>query len=145
MGSTFTSLHYHIVFATKHRAPWINAKWRLRFHEYLGGTVKGLHGIPQGIGGIEDHVHLLIGLNASRCLSDFMREFKKSTSAWVRQEIGLRKFAWQEGYGAFTVSCTAREQVKQYIANQQEHHRTRSYTEEFAWLLKRAGLECDPK
>ena len=73
-------------------------------HEYLGGTVNGLKGFSQGVGGTADHVHLLVGLKSTHCLSDFMRELKKSSSSWAHKEIGLAKFAWQEGYGAFTVS-----------------------------------------
>lgn len=100
MGSTFISLHYHLVFSTKFRQPLITARWRERLHEYLGGTVNGLKGFSQGVGGTDDHVHLLVGLKSTHCLADFMRELKKSTSAWVHDEIGLAKFAWQEGYGA---------------------------------------------
>ncbi len=97
------------------------------------------------MGGTEDHVHLLIGLKATHCLADFMRELKKSSSAWVHNEIGLANFAWQEGYGAFTVSPPARGGVKQYIANQAEHHRRRTFREELVDLLKQAGVEYDDK
>jgi len=108
MPSTFLSLHYHIVFSTKGRVPTIDAAWRPRLHEYLGGTVNGLSGFAQGVGGVADHVHLLVGLKSTHCLADFMRELKKSSSSWVHDEIGAKKFAWQEGYSAFTVSPTAR-------------------------------------
>jgi len=145
MSSTFISLHYHIVFSTKHREPMIDAVWRERLHEYLGGTVNGLKAFSQGVGGTEDHVHLLTGLKATHCLADFMRELKKSSSAWVHNEIGLANFAWQEGYGAFTVSPPARGGVKQYIANQAEHHRRRTFREELVELLEQAGVEYDDK
>ena len=117
MPSTFLALHYHIVFSTKDRAPWLDAAWRGRLHEYLGGTVHGLGGFAQGVGGVADHVHLLVGLKATHCLADFMRELKKASSVWVHEEIKLGAFAWQEGYGAFTVSPTARANVRRYIAN----------------------------
>ena len=145
MSSTFISLHYHIVFSTKHRKPLIDPTWRNRLHEYLGGTVSGLNGISQGVGGTEDHVHLLLGLRSTHCLADFMRELKKATSAWVHQELGLRHFAWQEGYGAFTVSPPACDGVKQYIANQEEHHRKQTFHDEFVELLKRSGIPYDPQ
>ena len=74
MGSTFLSLHYHIVFATKERRPFIRDSWRAEMHEYLGGTVRGLGGIPEAVGGVADHVHLLVGLRATLCLADFMQE-----------------------------------------------------------------------
>ncbi len=101
------SLHSHIVFATKRRQNWIASSWRPRFYEYLGGTIRGLGATSQGIGGIEDHLHLLIGFKATHQLSDFMRELKKASSIWIHEEIGIAQFAWQEGYGAFSVSPTA--------------------------------------
>jgi len=145
MSSTYLSLHYHLVFSTKNREPFIAAAWRARLHEYLGGTVAGLGGFPQGVGGVDDHVHLLVGLKAAHALGDFMRELKKASSVWVHEEIGLAQFAWQEGYAAFTVSATARVAVRQYIANQEEHHRTKSFREELVEMLERAGIEYDPR
>ena len=145
MGSTFISLHYHIIFSTKPRQPLIAKSWRDRLHEYLGGTVNGLKGFSQGVGGTDDHVHLLVGLKSTHCLADFMRELKKSVSTWAHNEISLAQFAWQEGYGAFTVSPTARSGVKRYIANQEEHHRRLSFVEELANLLAQADVDYDPK
>jgi len=143
--STYLSLHYHIVFSTKNRERLIAPEWRDRFHEYLGGGVKGLDGFPQGVGGTNDHVHLLVGLKATHRLSDFMRELKKSSSNWVRDTINQRHFAWQEGYAAFSVSATARKSIQDYISNQEEHHRVKSFREELVAFLKKAGVEYDPK
>ncbi|HTI51536.1 MAG TPA: IS200/IS605 family transposase [Planctomycetaceae bacterium] len=145
MSSTFLSLHYHLVFSTKYRQPLIEAEWSTRLHEYLGGTVAGLDGIPQGIGGISDHVHLLVGLTATHRLSDFVRELKKASSIWTKDEIGVSNFAWQEGYAAFTVSAPAREGVRKYIANQAEHHRRVPFRDELIKLLERAQLEFDER
>ena len=92
-----------------------------------------------------DHVHLLVGLKATHRLADFMRELKKASSVWVHQEIGEKGFAWQEGYGAFTVSPNARDHVRAYIAGQEEHHRVRTFREELVELLERAGVEYEPK
>ena len=125
--------------------PLIADSWAARLHEYLGGTVKSLEGFPQGVGGIEDHVHLLVGLKPTHCISDFMRELKKSSSLWVHEEIGVREFQWQEGFGVFSVSATARSQVKSYIANQREHHSAKSFREELIEMLEKAGVEYDPK
>jgi REP element-mobilizing transposase RayT len=116
MPSTHTSLHYHLIFGTKNREPLIVSAWRSRLHELVGGVVRGLDGVPQGIGGTADHVHLLVGLKPTHCLSDFMRDLKKSSSTWVAQEMGARSFRWQEGYAAFSVSPSARESVRKYIA-----------------------------
>jgi putative transposase len=145
MGSTFLSLHYHIVFSTKNREPLIDSSWRSDLHEYLGGTVRGLGGQPEGVGGVADHVHLLVGLRATHCLADFMRELKKASSIWVQDKIQLPEFYWQEGYSAFTVSATACPDVKRYIAHQEEHHRKISYKDELVAMLQRAGIEYDPK
>jgi putative transposase len=82
-----------------------------------------------------------VGLKSTHCLSDIMRELKKASSIWVHDVIGFRDFAWQEGYGAFTVSPGAREGVIHYIARQKEHHRVRSFREEFIEMLEKAGLE----
>lgn len=145
MSSTYTSLHYHLVFSTKHRQASITDSWRNRLHSYLGGAVRGLEGFPQGVGGVEDHVHLLVGLTPNHRLADFLRELKKSSSKWVHDETGSRDFAWQEGYAAFSVSPPARIDVAHYIANQVEHHRQRSFRDELIELLQRAGVEYDPK
>jgi REP element-mobilizing transposase RayT len=143
MSSTYLSLHYHIVFGTKDRRQLIRPEWQSRFHDYLGGTIRGLGGITQAVGGATDHVHLLIGIKATHCLADVMRELKKASSFWVHDEIGDRAFAWQEGYAAFTVSATARASVRTYIENQPEHHRQKSFREELLELLQRAEVAFD--
>jgi REP element-mobilizing transposase RayT len=145
MASTYLSLQYHLVFSTKNREAFVAPEWRTRLHDYLGGTVRGLGGFPEGVGGVADHVHLLIGLKATHCLADFMRELKKASSLWVHDEMRLRTFAWQEGYAAFTVSATARNAVRNYIANQDEHHRTKSFREELLEMLNKSGIEYDPR
>jgi REP element-mobilizing transposase RayT len=145
MSSTYLSLHYHIVFSTKDRQPIIASLWRDRLHEYLGGTVHGLGGVPEAVGGVDDHVHLLVGLRATHTFSDFVRELKKAGTGWVRDEIREPAFAWQEGYGAFTVSPTARKTVTGYIQNQAVHHGRQSFQEEFVQLLDKAEIEYDPK
>lgn len=145
MGSTYLSLHYHLVFGTKNREPTIHAQWRSRLHEYLGGTLHGLGSIPLEIGGIADHVHCLITLKATHTLADVMRELKKASSTWIHQEIGSPAFAWQEGYAAFTISATSSKAVRQYIAEQAEHHRKRSFREEVQEMLTKAGVQFDPR
>jgi hypothetical protein len=119
--------------------------WRSRLHDYLGGTVRGLGGFTEGVGGVADHVHLLVSLKATHCLADVMRELKKRSSAWVHQEIGFAAFAWQEGYGAFSVSATSRETVREYIVNQAAHHLLTPFREELTVILKTCGVEYDPK
>jgi REP element-mobilizing transposase RayT len=145
VASTYLSLYYHLVFGTKNREPLIAPQWRCRLHEYLGGTISGLGGFSQGIGGVADHVHLFVGLKATHCLADFLRELKKASSAWVHEKIGLPSFAWQEGYAAFTVSATVRGAVRSYIADQEEHHRLKPFREELVEMLHKAEIEFDTK
>ena len=145
MPSTHTCLLYHLIFATKDRAPLIAPRWRDRLHEYLGGTVRGLGGTPQGIGGVADHVHLLVGLKPTHCLSDFMRELKKASSVWASESEQVPAFAWQEGYAAFTVSASARAAVQLYIAGQEDHHHRRTFREELIEFLEKSGVEYEER
>jgi putative transposase len=144
MGSTFHSLHYHLVFSTKERRPWIAPEWRPLLHQYLGGTVRGLEGLPLEIGGIEDHVHLLIGLKPTNTIADFVRELKKTSSVWAAREHAS-SFAWQEGYSIFTVSRSQINVVREYIRNQEAHHQKQDFREELITLLKKHGIEFDPQ
>jgi REP element-mobilizing transposase RayT len=144
MGSTYYSLHYHWICSTKERRPFIQAEWRARLFEYIGGTVRGLEGLALKVGGVEDHVHALIGLKPTHCISDFTRELKKASSVWA---AGLweRQFQWQDGYSIFGVSASRMEAVDHYIGRQIEHHRKRSFVEELRELLVRHGVEYDAK
>ena len=143
--STYHSLNYHITFSTKNRTPWIKSDWIERLHAYIGGTVNNLDGKALKIGGVEDHVHLLVGLKPIHRISDFMRELKKSASKWVHETIEYPPFEWQDGYAVFSVSPTGRESVAKYIENQKEHHRKMSFREELIFMLRKAGIEFDPK
>ena len=145
MPSTHLSLHYHLVFSTKDRTSLIVPAWRERLHAFLGGIVNQLDGIPTAIGGVADHVHLLIGLRATHCLADVLREIKWVSSGWVHDEIGERTFQWQEGYGAFTVSAPQCGAVRDYIARQEEHHRARTFQEEYLDFLRRGTVEYDDR
>ncbi|TWT81137.1 Transposase IS200 like protein [Planctomycetes bacterium CA13] len=143
--STFHCLNYHVTFSTKHRTPWIKQNRIDRLHAYLGGTVNELDGRALKIAGVEDHIHLLIGLKPVHKIADFMRELKKSTSKWVHEEITFPPFQWQEGYAIFSVSPTVCPSVAKYIANQYKHHRKRSYREELIQMLEVAGIKYNPK
>ena len=145
MPSTHLSLHYHLVFGTKDRIPRIHPDWRDRLHAYMGGVVHKLGGFPNAVGGIADHVHLLVGLPATVALSDVMRDLKSFSSKWVREETGDGKFTWQEGYGAFTVSPSQCQTIAAYIRNQEEHHRARTFQDEYRQLLKKCGVEYDER
>jgi REP element-mobilizing transposase RayT len=144
MGSTYYSLHYHWICGTKERRPFIKQNWRSQFHQYLGGTIRGLAGVPLKIGGVEDHTHALIGLKPIHCISDFVREFKKASSIWASEQHEA-DFSWQEGYTIFAVSNSVMSKVSAYIENQEEHHRKHSFVEELKALLERHGIKYDPK
>jgi putative transposase len=145
MPSTHLSLHYHVVFSTKDRTRIIRPEWIDRLHGYVGGILADLKGVAETVGGVDDHIHVLIGLRATHCLADVVRELKAGSSRWVHSEIGDQLFAWQEGYDAFTVSPTHREAVQHYIARQAEHHLKRSYQEEYLEFLRLGGVEYDER
>jgi len=144
MGSTFFSLHYHIVFSTKERTPFIQLDWRPRVHSYLGGIIRGMNGVAEIVGGVADHVHMLVSLRPVHCVADVLRDMKKDSSSWVKENFEPR-FAWQEGYAAFTVSPSAIGPVRKYIANQEEHHLKQSFVDELRELLARHGVEYEEK
>jgi REP element-mobilizing transposase RayT len=103
-----------------------------------------LAGVPLKIGGVQDHVHALIGLKPTHCISDFVRELKKATSVWASTHHEPQ-FEWQEGYSIFAVSVSTMEAVSRYIERQEEHHRKRSFVEELKELLEKHGVQYDPK
>jgi REP element-mobilizing transposase RayT len=144
MGSTYLSLHYHLIFSTKNREPFIHTRWRGDLHQYLGGTVRGLRGEPRSVGGVGDHVHLLVSLDANHRIKDFLRELKKASSVWAARHH-CPEFAWQEGYAAFTVSASRRPNVRRYIENRESHHKKVTFIEELRFLLEKHGVDYDPK
>lgn len=144
MPSSHICLNVHIVFSTKDRLPQIKLDWQERLHAYLGGIVKGLEAMPLAIGGISDHVHLLVSLKSKHRLDDFLRELKANSSGWVHKEL-TKNFQWQVGYGAFSVSPNSIGGVKKYILNQAKHHQGKSFEEEYLELLKTSGVEYDER
>ncbi len=121
MPQSFGSLHCHIVFSTKHRLPQIKPEFQGRLFEYIGGILRN-HSSPLiAAGGVPDHVHLLVSLGRTMSVADAVRVIKSNSSAWVHDELKLRDFQWQVGYGAFAVSYSNIDPVKLYLANQEEH------------------------
>ncbi|MEM7010540.1 MAG: IS200/IS605 family transposase [Verrucomicrobiota bacterium] len=142
MGS-FTRLTYHIVFATKYRKPTIREEIQGRLNEYMGGTLRGKKGHLIEIGGVEDHVHLLAGLSPVLAVSDVIRALKANSSKWITENRLVDGFEWQKGYGAFSVSYDRVEPIRKYIRNQKEHHKTRTFQEEYIGFLQRHGIEFE--
>ncbi|MCE9560689.1 MAG: IS200/IS605 family transposase [Planctomycetes bacterium] len=146
MPQTYTCLHYHLVFSTKHRLPRITPEIQPRLWEYLGGVIRGLGGKPIQVGGVEDHVHLLVTLRQEAALKDVLRDLKSGSSGWVHDIFpNVTDFWWQSGYGAFTVSHSNIEAVKTYIQNQARHHNKQSFQDELRELFRKHGIEFDEK
>jgi putative transposase len=144
MAHTYTSLLVHVIFSTSGRAPLLTDATRLDVHAYLGGILRELDAIPVTIGGTADHVHLLTRLPANLALADCMRIVKTNSSRWVKERWAQqRKFTWQGGYGAFSVSESRRAAVIRYIRDQAQHHQRISFQNEFLTLLKNHRVEFD--
>ena len=145
MPSTHLSLHYHLVFSTKNREPWLSPTDRKRVHEYIGGILRNMDGNAHAVGGTADHIHIAAGLRATHCLSDVMRAVKSESSRWIHEELRLAGFAWQEGYGAFTFAAPDLEAVRAYVLNQEEHHRVKTFQEEYVAMLKRGMVAYEER
>lgn len=137
-----TNLLYHIVFGTKGRQRLINDEFRPRFLQYIGGTFRGLGGIPIEINGMEEHVHVLGKIKPVIALADLVRDLKSNTTKWAKQN-GVPEFAWQRRYGAFTVSESQVQIVRKYIRDQQEHHRKFDFRRELETMLRANGIVID--
>jgi REP element-mobilizing transposase RayT len=146
MANTFTSLHYHIVFSTKNRDPFLAPPIRLRLFPYLAGIARD-HGVRAvEIGGIEDHVHLQLAVPSSMPLSRAVQLLKGGSSHWLKEAFPtLAAFSWQDGYGAFTVSKSQLDVVRRYIQAQEDHHRAQSFGEEYRSFLVRHGISFDER
>ncbi len=140
MGKNFYQLRYHAVFATKHRNPWITEDIQEPVHRYVRGVVEQLDGVLFGIGGMQDHLHLLVGLKPSLAPAKLIKDVKGASSRWISATFD-RGFGWQAGYGIFTVSHSRTAAVRRYIDRQEEHHREKSFDQEFEWLLQTHGLD----
>jgi REP element-mobilizing transposase RayT len=146
MSSSFCNLLYHIVFSTKDREPWMAASIRSRIHEYLGGAIRGEGGVALIVNGTADHVHILARLRQDKAVSKLVGEIKANSSGWISRTFSdATGFAWQEGYGAFTVSESQVPRVRRYIERQEEHHRTVSFLEEFKVILRAHDLRFDER
>lgn len=146
VSSSYCNLLYHIVFATKGREPWLTVASRPRVHQYLGGAIRDERGIAMIVNGTGDHVHILAKLRQDKAISKLVGELKANSSGWISRTFeGATGFAWQEGYGAFTVSESQLSKVHGYIERQEEHHRRISFLEELKVLLKAHGLPFDER
>ena len=146
MPGTFSQIYLQIVFAVSNRDCLIKPEWEERLYKYITGVVQNKEQKMLVINGMPDHIHFLIGMKPSGCLSDIVREVKKASSDFIKQEkFTPFKFSWQEGYGAFSYSHSHLDRIISYINNQKEHHKKTSFKEEYVDFLRKFNVEFDEK
>ena len=144
--STYTQLLYHVVFATKGRQRVLQEPRRDQLFKYIWGIVKNLNSVLYRIGGVEDHVHIFVGLHPTLSVADFVKTIKVASSKWIKDQALFPQFSgWQDGYAALTCSLSEKETIIEYIKNQVEHHRAKDFLEEYRECLKRAGIKLDER
>lgn len=142
MADTFSQIYIQVVFAVKGRHSLISDSWEEELFKYITGIVSNKGQKMLVINGMPDHIHFLIGMKPSCCLSDLVREIKKSSNEWVNGKISSKtKFQWQEGYGAFSYSHSSLNNVIAYIQNQKGHHQKRTFKEEYQEFLTKFQIE----
>jgi putative transposase len=147
MAQSLSNVLVHIVFSTKERKPFLrDLDIRNQMFDQLGGTSKTLNCQSIIVGGVEDHIHMLARQSRTIALSDWVKELKRVTSIWIKESSSkYESFAWQSGYGAFSVSQSQSKRVIKYIQEQESHHQTRDFKTEFRELLERHGIEYDER
>jgi len=146
MTHSYRVHYFHIVWSTKNRVPWITSEVQKRLYSYLVGIIRNHKGKLIEIGGMPDHVHMLIELSNLDKFSYFIRDLKACSSLWIHQTFPqLKDFAWQEGYGSFSVSFSAVDTVKNYILNQELHHTNQSFDQEYLKLLQVHNIQYDER
>ena len=146
MPGTYSQIYIQIVFAVKGRENLISAKWKDELHKYIAGIIKGKNQKPIIVNGMPDHIHVFVGLKPSMKISDLVRDIKNNSTNFINANKFVRgKFFWQEGYGAFSYSHSQINDVYHYIARQEEHHKKKSFREEYLNFLKKYEIEYDEK
>jgi REP element-mobilizing transposase RayT len=146
MANTYTQIHVHFVFSVKYRGGVIGSSWKEELYKYISGIIKANNHKLLAINGMPDHIHILIGMRPTQSISDLMQDIKGSSSKWINEKKFLKsKFEWQEGYGAFSYSKSQVNNVIDYIKNQEIHHKTKSFKEEYVEFLKIFEIDFDEK
>ncbi|MEA5140621.1 IS200/IS605 family transposase [Arcicella rigui] len=146
MGQSLVKNYIHIVFSTKYRQPLIHPPYENELHHYLGGICKKLDCQPIIVGGYTDHIHILCMLSKKIALMKLVEELKSHASKWMKtKDESLKNFYWQNGYGAFSVNPSQIDVVVQYIKNQHEHHRKKTFQDEYRAFLKKYKVEFDER
>ncbi len=146
MPNTYSQIYIHFVFAVQSRDASIDVQWRESLYQYIGGIVRKRKQHIVAIGGIHNHVHLLVSMNPTVSPSDLMADVKRISSKWINENHLIPgHFAWQEGFGAFSYAKSQIDNVIRYIQNQEEHHRSKTFREEYIDFLKAFGVEYDER
>jgi putative transposase len=145
MSHTYCCALFHCVFSTKERQKTIPTKTQPRLWAYMGGIARKRDMTALGVGGTDDHAHLLLSLPSSLPIAKAMREIKSESSRWIREECAIAGFEWQEGYGAFSIGRSQVDATLKYIARQEEHHRKHDFQAEFIAFLKKHEIEYDSR
>jgi REP element-mobilizing transposase RayT len=146
MANTYTSLHYHLIFSTKNRVSYINPEIEQRVWAYVGGIARKHSMTALQVGGCEDHLHALVMTPPTLSPSQIAQFLKGDSSKWIHEEFAaLHDFAWQDGYGAFTVSKSNLPEVIRYIQHQREHHQKRTFQEEYLEFLRKYEIQYDER
>lgn len=146
MAGTFSQIYIQIVFAVRHRENVIHKAWKDELHKYIAGIVRGKEQKSIIVSGMPDHIHAFIGLRPSMAISDLVREIKNNSTNFINEKQWVKgKFSWQEGYGAFSYAHSQIETVYKYILNQEEHHRQKTFKEEYIEFLNEFDVDYDEK
>ncbi len=146
MPQSLCKVILHIIFSTKNREPWLDSDVRPRMHAYVATICRDLAAEFVHVGGMADHVHVVITLPRTLSQAELIEQIKKTSSKWIKAlDARYRGFSWQRGYSAFSVSPSQLEAVLEYVDTQQEHHRTRTFRAEYRELLRRHGVGCDER
>lgn len=146
MPNTYTQIHIHSVFTVQNRDCIIKNKWKSELYKYIIGIIKHNKHKPLIINGMSDHIHILFGLRPSQSLSDLMQDIKGNSSKWINEKKFVRgKFSWQEGYGAFSYSKSQLPAIIKYIENQEEHHKKKTFIEEYVEFLQKFDIEYEKR
>ncbi|MDX1939155.1 MAG: IS200/IS605 family transposase [Saprospiraceae bacterium] len=146
MANTYTQIHIQAVFAVQNRASLIQNEWKDELYKYMTAIIQNENHKLLQINGMSDHIHVFFGMRPTQSLSDLMKKLKGESSAWInKKEFCKSKFSWQEGYGAFSYAKSQVPQVIRYIQNQEEHHRKKTFTEEYLEFLNAFEIDYDER
>ena len=145
MPSTYSQIYLQVVFAVQGRQSLIQRDWEEELYKYITGIVQNKHQKMLAINGVSDHIHFFIGMKPACCLSDLVREVKKSSNEFIKEKGFCKGFYWQDGYGAFSYSHSQLSTVINYVMNQKEHHRKTTFREEYLKFLRKFEIEYEDK